>query len=164
MQSLGSEGSIVGSNSQHFLWSFSFHYPPKSHLLLLFSCSVMSDSFLPHRLLLTRLLRSWDFPGKNTGMSCRFLLLGIFPSQRSDLCLLHRQADSLLLSPQGALKFYKSLLKATILSLWCFGAAILVIVNVTWKVWEGPLSNNWAIRGLSSHPRLTVCWKHGFGL
>ena len=23
----------------------------------------------------------WDFPGKNTGMGCHFLLLGIFPTQ-----------------------------------------------------------------------------------
>ena len=27
------------------------------------------------------LLCSWDFPGKNTGMGCHFLLQGIFPTQ-----------------------------------------------------------------------------------
>ena len=26
-----------------------------------------------------RLLRAWDFPGKNTGVDCHFLLQGIFP-------------------------------------------------------------------------------------
>ena len=31
----------------------------------------------------------WDFPGKNTGADCLFLLQGIFPTQRSNLHLLH---------------------------------------------------------------------------
>ena len=35
------------------------------------SCSVMSDSLWP--LEPTRLLRAWDFPGKNTGVGCHFL-------------------------------------------------------------------------------------------
>ena len=30
-----------------------------------------------------------DFPGKNTGVGCHFLLQGIFPTQRLNLCLLH---------------------------------------------------------------------------
>ena len=43
-----------------------------------------------------RLLCLWDYPGKNTGVSCHFLLQGIFPTQGSNLCLLcllHWQAD-----------------------------------------------------------------------
>ena len=46
----------------------------------------------------------WNFPGKNTGVGCRFLLQGIFPTQRWNLCLLcllHWQADSLPLTPPG---------------------------------------------------------------
>ena len=43
------------------------------------SCSVMSNSLGPHGLWPTRLLRSWDFPGKSTGVGCHFLLQGIFP-------------------------------------------------------------------------------------
>ena len=39
-----------------------------------------------------------DFPGKNTRMSCCFLLQGIFPTQGSNVCLLHWQAASLPLS------------------------------------------------------------------
>ena len=31
-----------------------------------------------------RLLCAWDFPGKNTGVGCHFLLQGIFPSQGSN--------------------------------------------------------------------------------
>ena len=37
----------------------------------------MSDSLQPDGLLPTRLLRPWDFPGKNTGVGCHFLLQGI---------------------------------------------------------------------------------------
>ena len=41
-----------------------------------------------------------DSPGKNTGVVCHALLYGIFPTQRSNPCLLHWQAGSLLLAPQ----------------------------------------------------------------
>ena len=34
----------------------------------------------------------WDFPGKNTGMGCHFLLQKIFPTQGSNPSLLHWQA------------------------------------------------------------------------
>ena len=47
---------------------------------------------------------SVGFPGKNTGVGCRALLQGIFPTQGSNpslLCLLHWQVDSLLLSHLG---------------------------------------------------------------
>ena len=31
-----------------------------------------------------------DFPGKNTGVACHFLLQWVFPTKGSDQCLLHR--------------------------------------------------------------------------
>ena len=77
-----------------------------SHCILLFlqgrvcaprAESVMSDS-RPHGLQPARLLCPWNFPGKNTGVGCHFLLQGIFPTQGSKPCLfhlLHWQADSL---------------------------------------------------------------------
>ena len=49
-----------------------------------------------------RLLCPWDFPGKNTGVGCHFLLPGIFLTQGSNLCLLYWQVDSLLLSHLGS--------------------------------------------------------------
>ena len=52
----------------------------------------------------TRLFCPWDFPGKNTGMGCHFLLQGNFLTQGSNPCLLHWRVDSLLLSHQGSLK------------------------------------------------------------
>ena len=53
----------------------------------------------------TRLLWPWDFPGKNTGVGCHFLLQRIFPTQGLNphlLCLLHWQVDSLPLSHLGS--------------------------------------------------------------
>ena len=32
---------------------------------------------------------SWDYPGKNTGVGCHFLLQGIFPTQGLDPYLLY---------------------------------------------------------------------------
>ena len=37
--------------------------------------------FQPHELQPTRLLYPWNFPGKNPGVGCHFLLQGIFPTQ-----------------------------------------------------------------------------------
>ena len=51
------------------------------------------------------LLSSWNFPDKNTGVHCHFLLQGIVPTQGSNshlLCLLHWQPDSLPLSHLGS--------------------------------------------------------------
>ena len=48
----------------------------------------------------SRVLCSWDFPAKNTGVGCHFLLQGIFLTQGSNPHLLLWQADSLLLSHQ----------------------------------------------------------------
>ena len=43
------------------------------------SLSVVCNSLRPHGLQPTRLLYPWDFPGKNTEVSCHFLLQEIFP-------------------------------------------------------------------------------------
>ena len=54
----------------------------------------MSHSSQPQGLQPTRLLCPWDFPGKNTGVGCHFLLQGIFLTQGSSsslLSLLHWQ-------------------------------------------------------------------------
>ena len=58
----------------------------------------------PHGLWPTRLHCQWDFSGKNTGVGCHALLQGIFPTQGSNLHLLHLlhwQLCSLPLVPPG---------------------------------------------------------------
>ena len=49
----------------------------------------MPHSLRPHGLQPTRLLCPRDFPGKNTGVGCHFLLQEIFPSQESIPSLLN---------------------------------------------------------------------------
>ena len=66
--------------------------------------SVMYSALWPHRLQPSRFLCPWNFPGKNTGKGCHFLLQKIFLTQGSNLCLLYLlnwQADSLPLHHLG---------------------------------------------------------------
>ena len=80
----------------HWLVPFIIYYPIGA-----LSCLTLR----PHGLEATRLLCPWDFPSKNPGVGCHFLLQGIFLNQGSNLhflCLLHWQADSSPLSHQGS--------------------------------------------------------------
>ena len=63
----------------------------------LFSCVQL---LRPHGVPPTRIFCPRDFPGKNTGMGCHFLLQGIFLTQGPSLRLLHWQADPLPPSDQ----------------------------------------------------------------
>ena len=47
-------------------------------------CSVVSNALWPHGLGPARVLGPWDSPGKNTGVSCHFLLQGIALTQGSN--------------------------------------------------------------------------------
>ena len=67
------------------------------------SLQFKSNSLRPHRLQPARLLCPWDFPGKNTGVGCHFLLQGIFPTQGSNPGLLDWQAYSFPLYHLGSL-------------------------------------------------------------
>ena len=49
---------------------------------------------------------AWDFPGKNTGVRCHFLLQGIFLTQGSNPGLLHCRQILYQLSHQGSLCNY----------------------------------------------------------
>ena len=66
-------------------------------LLLLLVASVVSDAVGPHRWQPTRLPHPWDFPGKNTGVGCHFLLQCMkvrSESEVAQLCLaLHNPMD-----------------------------------------------------------------------
>ena len=61
--------------------------------------------FGTHGLQPTRLLRPWDFPGKNTGVGCHFLLQEIFPTQGLNPSLPHCWLTLYLLSHQGSPEF-----------------------------------------------------------
>ena len=64
----------------------------------LLSLTLMTSWTVAH----TRLLCSWNSPGKNTGVGCHFPLQGIFPSQYLNLCLLHHNWILYQLSHQGS--------------------------------------------------------------
>ena len=53
------------------------------------SKAVVPNSLQPHGLQPTRILCPWDFPGKDSGVGCHFLLQGIFPTQGLNPGLLH---------------------------------------------------------------------------
>ena len=68
-------------------------------------CSDMFDPLQHHGCRLPGSSVHGIFQARNTGVTCHFLLQGIFPTQGLNLCLLkllHWQADSLLLNYQGS--------------------------------------------------------------
>ena len=71
------------------------------------SRSVTHNSLRPHRLQSARLLCPWDFPGKNTGVSCHALLHGIFPTQGSNPGLPHCRQILYHLSHRGSPRILK---------------------------------------------------------
>ena len=62
--------------------------PVISELCCMCECSVESDSLRPHGLQPARLLCPWNFPGKNTGVGCPFLLQVISEPFIKDTALL----------------------------------------------------------------------------
>ena len=80
---------------EHWIYSWVCRSPNKYEivrffLLLFFSHWVVSWLFCdPMDCSPRRLICPWQFPGKNTGVGCHFLLQWIFPMQGSHPCLLH---------------------------------------------------------------------------
>ena len=58
----------LGFSRQEHWSGLPFPSPMHESEKLKWSCSVVSDSWWPHGLQPTRLLRPWDFPGKSTGV------------------------------------------------------------------------------------------------
>ena len=81
------------------------HWNCFSNKSMKWSRSVVSDSLRPRGLQPARLLCPWDFPGKNTGGGC-FLLQRIFPTQGSNLGLLHCTQFLYQLSHQRTLSLW----------------------------------------------------------
>ena len=80
-------------------WSFSFNISPSNEhpglisfrmdRLDLLAVQGTLKSLLQYHSSKASILLLWDFPGKNTGVVCHFLLQGIFPIQESKSCLVH---------------------------------------------------------------------------
>ena len=82
--------------------SGSWWWTGKPGVLQSASHSVMNDSLQSHGLQPIRLLCPWDFPSKDTGVGCHFLLQGIFPTQGSNPGLLHCRQILYWLSYKGS--------------------------------------------------------------
>ena len=74
-------------------------YPDPMYRLIANSCLALCDSMWPTRVLCLR-----DFPSRNTGVVCCFLLEGVFLTQGLNSHLLNWQADFLPLSHLGSPK------------------------------------------------------------
>ena len=72
-----------------WVWSLSQKRSPGEENGIHFSGFLPGESHGQRSLAGARLFHPWDFPGKNTGMGCHFLLQGIFPVQGSKLGLPH---------------------------------------------------------------------------
>ena len=83
------------------------------------SRSVVSDTLWPHRLLPAMPLLPWDFPGKNTGVGCHFLLQEIFQTQGSNPGLPHCGQMLYHLSHQGRIFKKLFLKKLPLVEIWC---------------------------------------------
>ena len=88
-------------------------------------------------------LYPWDFPGRNTGVGCHFLLQGIFPSQGSNPCLLHWQAESLLLATRECHTFIYKWHYLQTLSRWLFFFFFCFISSTQMLPVIGVRSWNW---------------------
>ena len=65
------------------------------------SCPTLCN---PWKVACTKLLRTWDFQGKSTGVGCHFLHQGIFPTQGSHPSLSHCRQTLYRLSHQGTIR------------------------------------------------------------
>ena len=132
---------------------------------LKWSRSVVSDSLQPHGLKPTRLLRPWDFPGKNTGVGCHFLLQDIFLTQGLNPGLPHCRQTLYCLSHQGSLirplMWGLIHIKSPIPKTWlCFSHWTLIVHCPTlpddlWACCSGPwLPFLWTTSSCPGH-----CWR-----
>ena len=88
---------LLNCNTEHWFSSHCWYFMPSACVL-----SHVQQRVGPHGLQRASLLCPWNFPGKNTGVHCCFLLQGIFLAQWSNqhlLYLLHWQMNSLPLVP-----------------------------------------------------------------
>ena len=82
-----SKPKILPCSDSFYLFNFTYYHTSLVHYALFTRgsvCLVLSDTLRSPRLQPSRLPCPWNFPGKNTGVGCHFLLLGIFPIQGSN--------------------------------------------------------------------------------
>ena len=111
-----------------FMTPVSFQY---AAVVVAKSCTTL---LWPRGLQPFRLLCLWDFPSKNTGVGCHCLFQGIFPTQLSNLRLLHLQANSLSLSHQRSPAFKIVLCKSKKHLVFFTSLFFFPVHSLTWKL------------------------------
>ena len=99
------------------------------------SRSVVSDPKQPRGLQPTRLLHPWDFPGKNTGVGCHFLLQCIKGKSESEVaqsCL--TLSDSMDCSPPGS--SVHGIFQARVLEWGAIAFSLLAALFTLAKTWK----------------------------
>ena len=112
-------------------------------------CCLVAKSYLslwPHGLQSTRLLCSWDFPGKNMDVGCYFLLQGIFLTQGSNSTL---KADSFTTDPPN-----KMLIMVNY-RWWVYGCSLYFYLYYNLYIFEIDHNKvkNFFLKGKSKHTR-----------
>ena len=104
--------------------------------------SGVANSVQPYGPPPARLLCPWHSPGKSTGVGCRALLQGIFPTQGSNLHLLRLlnwQAGSLLPVPPGNDCAHLFPIPRLVMAPWCqleISSSVQKAVVFTPKNWQ----------------------------
>ena len=112
----------------------------------------MPDSLQHHGLQPTRLLCSWDFPGKDTGVGCHFLPQGVFPTQGLNLGLLNHRQILYWLSYKGSPCVY---IKEYIYSFRFFSIILLQVTEYSFLAYiVGPYWLLYMLLSLQSCPTL----------
>ena len=84
-----------------------------------------------------RLLCPWNFPGKNTSLGCHSFLQGIFPTQGSNLGLLHCRQVLYHLNHQGS-------------PWWCWAELNTISASISLCIWGCKLWTLWETISYSS--------------
>ena len=94
------------------------------------------------------------FSDKNTGVGCPFLLQGIFPTQKSNLCLLHWQVDSLALNHQSIVWLCHIWFIHSLINWWAFR---LYFANVLLSIFISVFTRNIGFCFCYQYRRNTGC-------
>ena len=95
--------------------------------------SVVSDSVRPQRRQPTRLPHHWDFPGKNTGVGCNFLLQCMKVKSESEVAQsCPTPSDPMDCSLPGSL--FRGIFQARVLE-WGYNPKLLNIIEIQYKIY-----------------------------
>ena len=108
------------------------------------------------RLFASRLLCPWDFPGKDTGVGCQFLLQEIFPIQGLNLVLPHCRQTLYHLSHQGSPLIKVCLVRAMVFPVVMYGCESWTIKKAEHRRTDA--SELWCWRRLLRVPWIARRW------